>query len=81
MPTVALSHHVKIRELLTSGVVFAVKYECLIENKNIRTFCGCKPSKKKTSIEPHQSFTGCYEKHGGYGLTPIHRIWKVKEGK
>ena len=35
LPTVALSHHVKIRELLTFGVVFAVnRYECLVENKN-----------------------------------------------
>ena len=47
LPTVALSHHVKIRALLTSGVVFAVDtYECFTENKNIRTICGCKPSKK-----------------------------------
>ena len=38
-----------LRELLTSGVIFAVnRYEYFIENKNIvRTFCGCKPSKTK----------------------------------
>ena len=34
----------------------------------IRTFCGCKPSKK--SIEPHQNFTGSYKKGDGSGLTP-----------
>ena len=62
----------KIRELLTSGVDFAVnKCECLIENKNIRILCGCKPS-KKNNIEPPQSFTCYYKKHGGSGLTPIH---------
>ena len=73
LPTVVLSHHVKIRELLTSRVVFAVNmYEFLTENKNmIRTFSGCKPS-KKNNIETHQSFTGCYKKHGDSGLTPIH---------
>ena len=48
VPTAALSHHVKIRELLTSGEIFDVNmYECIMENKNIRTFCGCKPSKKQ----------------------------------
>ena len=31
-----------------------------MENKNI-TFCGCKP-KKKNNIEPHENFTGSYEK-------------------
>ena len=68
LPTVALSHHVKIRELLTSEVVFAVnRSECIMENKNIiRTFCGCKPS-RENNIEPHQSFTGYYKKHGGSG--------------
>ena len=47
--TVALSHHFKIRELLTSGVDFAVKrYEFIMENKYIkRTFSNCKPSKKQ----------------------------------
>ena len=46
LPTVALSHHVKIRASLTSEVVFAInRYECIMENENIiRTFCGCKPS-------------------------------------
>ena len=50
LSTVVLSHHVKIRELLTSGVVFAVnRYECLIKNENtIRMFCSCKPSKNTT---------------------------------
>ena len=27
---------------------------------------------KKGNIEPHQSFTGSYKKHGSTGLTPIH---------
>ena len=32
-----------------------------MENKKtIRTFCGCKPYKKKNNIEPHQNFTGYY---------------------
>ena len=76
MPIVALSNHVKIRELFTVEVVFAVsRYECVIENKNIRTFCGCKPS-KKNNVEPHQRFTGCYKKHGGSGLTPIQREYR-----
>ena len=45
------------KELLTSGVIFAVdRYECFKENKNIiRTFCGSKPSKKK------RHFTGSYK--------------------
>ena len=49
LSTVALSHHLKIRELLTSALVFAVNgYEFIVENKNIiRTFSGCKPSKKQ----------------------------------
>ena len=38
----------------------------------IRTFCGCKPfkKKKKKNIEPHQNFTGSYKKYEGSGLTP-----------
>ena len=49
-------------DLLTSGVIFVVnRYECFMENKNIRkTFCGFKPSKK--GIQPHQNFTGSYNK-------------------
>ena len=27
---------------------------------------------QKNNIEPHQSFTCCYKKHGGSRLTPIH---------
>ena len=77
LPTVALSHIVKIRELLTCGVVFTVnRSECIMENKSITiTFCGCKPS-KENNIEPHQSFTGCYKKHGGSGLAPVHREYQ-----
>ena len=30
----------------------------------LRTFCNCKPSKKKDT-ESHQNFTGSYEKYGG----------------
>ena len=35
----------------------------------IRTFCGCKPS-KKNNIKPHQNFTGSYKKCEDSGLTP-----------
>ena len=51
-----------------------------MENKNmIRTFCGCKPSKKKKNIEPHQNFTGSYKKCEGSGLTPkFAKYQKVK---
>ena len=49
LSTVALLYHVKIRELLTSGGVFAVnRCECFMENKNLRTFCSSKISKKTT---------------------------------
>ena len=65
LPTVALSYHVKIRELWTSGGVFAVnRYKCFMENKNV-TFCCCKLS--KNNIKPDQNFT-CYKKHGSSGL-------------
>ena len=39
-----------------SGVIFVVtKYECLIENKNVKKiFRKCKQLKK--NIEPHQNF-------------------------
>ena len=48
LSAVALSHHLKIRKLLTSALVFAVnRYEFIVENKNIRTFSDCKPSKKQ----------------------------------
>ena len=64
-------HHLKIRKLLTSEVDYAVnRYECFIENKNIRTLI---QNSQKGNIEPHQNFTGCIiKKHGGSGLTPIH---------
>ena len=49
--------------------MFAVnRYECFMENKNKKTFCNCKIS-KKNHIEPHQNFTCCYKKQGGYVLT------------
>ena len=40
------------RESLTSEVIFAVsRYEGFMENKNIiRTFCVCKPSRKRGDI-------------------------------
>ena len=55
-----------------------------MENKNlIRTFCGCKPSKKKNKIEPHQNFSGSYKKCEGSGLTPkyteskkVSKLWQ-----
>ena len=31
---------------------------------------------KKTNIEPHQSFIGCYKKHRGSRLTPIHTEYR-----
>ena len=69
------------QRITTSGGVFAVnKYECFMENKNIKTFSGCKLSKKKNNIEPHQYFT-CYKKQGGSSLTSRHRISKVKKIK
>ena len=48
LPTVALSCKNQ-KELLTSWGVFVVnRYECFMENQSmIRTFCGCKPSKKE----------------------------------
>ena len=39
----------KLEIILTSGVVFVVNmYECFMENKKLRTFCGCKPLQKTT---------------------------------
>ena len=81
LPAVAFSYHVKIRELLTSGGAFAVnRYKYFMVNKNIRTFCCCKLSKKKNNIKPHQNFT-CYKKHGGSWLTSRDRISKVKKDR
>ena len=79
LPTVALSHHMKIRELWTSGGVFGVnRYECFMENKNI-TFCRCKLS--KNNFKPDQNFT-CYKEHGGSGLTSrLKEYQKQKKGK
>ena len=44
------------------GVIFAIsRYKGFMKNKNIiRTFCGCKPSKKDALA--HQSFTGSNKK-------------------
>ena len=49
----------------------------------IRTFSGCKPSKKfkknKKKHETHQNFTGFYKKCEGSGLTPKYAEYqKVK---
>ena len=81
LPTVALSYHVKIRELLTSGGVFTVnRYEYFMEKKIIiRTFCGSKRS-KKNNIEPHQNFT-CYKKTWRLWINfKAYRLSKVKKG-
>ena len=44
----------------------------------IKTFCGCKPS-KKNNIEPHKNFTGSNEKCEGSGLTQKYtKYQKVK---
>ena len=44
----------------------------------IRTFCGCKPS-KKNNTEPHHNFTASYKKCEGSGLTPTYTEYqKVK---
>ena len=53
LPTVALSYHVKVTELLMSRGVFAVnRYECFMENKNIiRKSAAVDVS--KNNIEPH----------------------------
>ena len=79
LPRVALSYHVKIRELWKSGGVFVVnRYECFME-KNSITFCCCKLS--KNSMKPDKNFT-CYKKHGGSGLTSRHTEYqKQKKGK
>ena len=69
------------KESLASWSVFAVnRYESFMENKNmIRTFCGCKPWKKKNNVEPQQNFTGSYKKCEGSGLTPkFAKYQKVK---
>ena len=78
LPTAALSYHVKIRELWTSGGVFAVnRYECFMENKNV-TFCCCKLS--KDNIKPDQNFT-CYKKHGGSRLNSRHTEYQKQKKK
>ena len=52
----------------------------MMENKNIlRIFCGCKPSKKQHWNSSKFYWFGYYKKLGGSGLTPRHRISKVKE--
>ena len=38
------------RELLTSGVAFAVNRCEIFMEKKVTTFCGCKPSQKITLI-------------------------------
>ena len=68
------------RELLTSWIVFAVnRYECFMENRNIRRFCGCKPFKKKNNIEPHQNFTGSYKRT--WRLSMNSKIHSISENK
>ena len=68
------------RELLTSGVVFAVnRYKCFMENKNmIRNFCGCKPS-KKTTLSLIKILLVIIKRREGFGLTPKYTEYqKVK---
>ena len=61
LPKLALSYHIKnMKELLASGILFAVnRYDFFMEKKNmIITFCTCKPL--KNDFEPHQNFIGSY---------------------
>ena len=61
-PTVALSHHVKVRELSTSGVIFAVsRCECFVGNKNIKER-SVAINLKKNITEFQQNFTSSYKK-------------------
>ena len=68
------------RELLTSGVVFAVnRYKCFMENKNIIRTCGCKPS-KKTTLGLIKILPVLIKKREGSGLTPKYAEYqKVKK--
>ena len=77
LPTVALSYHVKIRELWTSGGVLPLTGTNVSWKKNIR-FCCCKLS--KSNIKPDQNFT-CYKKHGGSGLTSRHMEYQKQKKK
>ena len=60
-----------LRKLLTSCVVFAVnRYECFMEDKNmIKTFCGCKLSKKAT-LSLIKILLFLIKKREGSGLIP-----------
>ena len=60
------------QRIITSGGVFAVNmYKCFTENKNIKTFCGCKPS-KKTILNLIKILLVVIKKHGASGLTSRH---------
>ena len=53
------------RIIRCAGVFVVNKYECFMENKNIKTFSSCKLSKKKNNnIESHHCST-CNKKQGG----------------
>ena len=60
----SLNRHQKLRQTCRESAIVALSHnvkisfcKCFMENKNIiRTFCGCKLSKK--GIWPHQIFTG-----------------------
>ena len=60
LPTIALSHRAKTKIInMRNSLCLFVLYKFLMENKNIRKFCVCKPF--KNSIESHQNFTGSYK--------------------
>ena len=72
------------KELLTSGVVLAVnRYKCFMEKKNlIKTFSGCKPS-KKTTLSIISILVMLIKKREGSGLTPkyteyqkVNKLWQ-----
>ena len=64
----------KNRALWTSTVIFVVnRYKCITETNNFSEHSAAINLPKK---KPHQSFTGCYKKLGGSGLTPRHKEYQ-----
>ena len=66
------------REFFTSGEVFAVKGANV--SWDIRTFCGCKPS-KKTKVSLIKILLVLIKKCGGSGLTPRYTDYQKVERK
>ena len=67
-------------ELLMPWIVFAVnRYECFMENKNIRRFCGCKPFKKTTTLSLIKILLALIKEHEGSEWTPKYTVYqKIK---